>query len=308
MHSAVRRIEWVVAISQSVQCVLGCWRTPLGGSFLRAACRLALGPLLSNLFCLNRPFLLMQIFSHQHGSGATDCWFPEAISLLRYGLPTPSSALLSGCPSQTPLDFPHFKRRKRGNLQVGGTERLGVPAYRGLAPRPVKNSPTPATGGVAPGRWRPRRSATACRTRPLGAGSWGAVFATRERPGRSREEPQQDGRGAGDGQIGPLALGLHAQVGTHLLKEPAPYLIRGDLQLPAQDKPFQDLGRVRRWVGAQQGLGGEGALGIADQHPANEDGRLAGAVPDCRLRREFHRAGGAVMGTIQPWYPGRTYS
>ena len=77
------------------------------------------------------------------------------------------------------------------------------------------------------------------------------------------EEPQQDRRGAGDGQVGPLALGLHAQVGPHLLKEPAPYLIRGDLQLPAQDKPFQDLGRVRRWVGAQQGLGGEGALGIA---------------------------------------------
>ena len=69
--------------------------------------------------------------------------------------------------------------------------------------------------------------------------------------------------GVGDGQIRPLALGLHAQVGTHLLKEPAPYLIRGDRQLPAQDKPFQDLGRVRRWVGAQQGLGGEGALGIA---------------------------------------------
>ena len=69
MHSAVRRIEWLAAISQSVECVLDCWRTPLGGSFLRAACRLALGPLLSNLFCLNRPFLLMQTFSHQHCSG-----------------------------------------------------------------------------------------------------------------------------------------------------------------------------------------------------------------------------------------------
>ena len=89
--------------------------------------------------------------------------------------------------------------------------------------------------------------------------------------------------------------GLHAQVGSHLLKEPAPYLIRGNFQLPAQDKPFQDLGRFRRWVGAQQGLGGEGALGIADQHPANEDWRLAGAVPDCRLGGEFHGAGGAVI-------------
>ena len=47
------------------------------------------------------------------------------------------------------------------------------------------------------------------------------------------KEAQQDRRGAGDGPVGPLALGLHAQVGPHLLK--------GDLQLLAQDKPFQDL-------------------------------------------------------------------
>ena len=47
------------------------------------------------------------------------------------------------------------------------------------------------------------------------------------------EETQQDGRGAGDGQVRPLALGLHAQMG--------PDLMEGDFQLPAQDKPFQDL-------------------------------------------------------------------
>ena len=40
------------------------------------------------------------------------------------------------------------------------------------------------------------------------------------------EEPQQDGCGAGDGQIGPLALGFHAQVGSHLLES--------NFQLPAQ--------------------------------------------------------------------------
>ena len=64
---------------------------------------------------------------------------------------------------------------------------------------------------------------------------------------------------------------------------------------------------VRRRVGAQQGLGGEGALGVADQHPADEDGRLARAVPDRRLRREFHRAGGAVVpghGHTGPSYLG----
>ena len=69
----------------------------------------------------------------------------------------------------------------------------------------VKNSPTPATVGVAPGQWRPRRSAMVCRTRPLGAGSWGAVLQPVSGQGGPGEEPQQDGCGAGDGQIGPLA-------------------------------------------------------------------------------------------------------
>ena len=73
------------------------------------------------------------------------------------------------------------------------------------------------------------------------------------------------------------------------------YLVEGDLQLPAQYKPFQDLGRVRRRVGTEQGLSGEGALGVSDQHPANEDGGLAGAVPDRRLGSEFHGAGDAVV-------------
>ena len=87
--------------------------------------------------------------------------------------------------SNRKLGFTHFKRRRRGNPQAGGTGRLGVPAYRGWL-RTVKNLRTPATGGAAPGRWRPRRWATACRTRPPGVGSWGAVFATRGRPRWSR--------------------------------------------------------------------------------------------------------------------------
>ena len=57
----------------------------------------------------------------------------------------------------------------------------------------------------------------------------------------------------------------------------------------------------RIWVGSaagsvpEQGLSGEGALGVSNQHPANEDGRLAGAVPDRRLGGEFHGAGDAVV-------------
>ena len=45
------------------------------------------------------------------------------------------------------LGFTQFKRRRQGNLQVGGTERPGVPECRGQRPT-VRNLPTPATGGV----------------------------------------------------------------------------------------------------------------------------------------------------------------
>ena len=110
------------------------------------------------------------------------------------------------------------------------------------------------------------------------------------------KESQQDRRGAGDGQVGPLALGLHAQMGPHLLKS--------DLQLPAQHEPFQDLRRVCRRVGAQQGLGREGALWVSDQHPANAHRGFARAVPDCGLGGEFHSAGGAVVPAHRGAGPG----
>ena len=54
--------------------------------------------------------------------------------------------------TQPKLGFTHFKRRRRENLQVDGIGRPGVPAYQGLAADSEK-PPTPATGGVAPGRW-----------------------------------------------------------------------------------------------------------------------------------------------------------
>ena len=84
------------------------------------------------------------------------------------------------------LGFTHFKRRRQGNRQVDGTELLGVPEYRGQRPT-LKNLLTPATGVAAPRQWRPRRSGTACHTRRPYAGSWGALFATRGRPGWSRK-------------------------------------------------------------------------------------------------------------------------
>ena len=61
-----------------------------------------------------------------------------------------------------------------------------------------------------------------------------------------------------------------------------PHLLEGDLQLPAQHKPFQYLRRIRRRIGAEQGLGSEFALGVPNQGQGYR--RLARAVPDRRLQ------------------------
>ena len=100
--------------------------------------------------------------------------------------------------------------------------------------------------------------------------------------GGPRKETQQGGGGTGDGRVGPLALGLDAQVGAHLLK--------GDLQLPAQDKPFQDLGRIRRRVSTEQSLGVEGALGVSDQDPRMRTGGLP---------ERYHTAVWEVSSTVR---------
>src|SRR5260370_11634878 len=53
--------------------------------------------------------------------------------------------------------------------------------------------------------------------------------------GHERKECQQGRSGAQNRQIRPLALGLDAQMSTHLMK--------GDFNCPAQDKPLDDLER-----------------------------------------------------------------
>ena len=67
---------------------------------------------------------------------AADVWTPEIIDEINQGIDEFSY-----------LGFTQFKRRRQGNLQVGGTERPGVPECRGQRPT-VRNLPTPATGGV----------------------------------------------------------------------------------------------------------------------------------------------------------------
>ena len=82
------------------------------------------------------------------------------------------------------------------------------------------------------------------------------------------------------------------------------HLLEGNLQLPAQHKPFENLHRFHGQVSAQQSLCGEFALGVPNQDPAQGHRRLARAVPDRRLRCEFHRADRAVVPGCRRGGPG----
>src|SRR5215204_6107347 len=57
------------------------------------------------------------------------------------------------------------------------------------------------------------------------------------------EQPEQTRRRTGDGQVRPLALGLNAEVVTHVPE--------GDFHLPALDEPGEDLQRIAGEVGAE---------------------------------------------------------
>src|SRR5215208_220788 len=85
------------------------------------------------------------------------------------------------------------------------------------------------------------------------------------------EQAEQGGGGAGDGLIGPLALGFDAEMATDLGE--------GDLGAPAANKPAQDVERIGREVGAQKRLRAELILAVAHQHVADRD-VMAGMRPD----------------------------
>src|SRR3954451_20714457 len=85
------------------------------------------------------------------------------------------------------------------------------------------------------------------------------------------EQAEQGGGGAGDGLIGPLALGLDAEVATDLGE--------GDLHAPAADEPAQDIERIGGEIGAQEGLRTELILAVTHQHVADRD-VMAGMRPD----------------------------
>src|SRR5438270_1330678 len=98
--------------------------------------------------------------------------------------------------------------------------------------------------------------------------------------GNARKESQQGRSGAQNSQIRPLALGLDAQMSTHLMK--------GDFDRPAQDKPLHDLDSFRVLVGAKQGHWLILALWIANEHPTDRDRGKGGLIRQSRASRDLH--------------------
>ena len=90
--------------------------------------------------------------------------------------------------------------------------------------------------------------------------------------GNPGEQPEESRCGAGDGPIRPLALSFYSQVRAHFLE--------GDLQLPTQHEPVDDLDRIDTEVGAEQSLGLKLPEGVSDRDPASGGRPLAQVVPD----------------------------
>ena len=68
------------------------------------------------------------------------------------------------------------------------------------------------------------------------------------------------------------------------------HLRKDYFELPALDKPADDLQRLLRQVGAEQRLRIEAAAGIAQQYPADRHDRHAAVTPDGGIRADFHHA------------------
>src|SRR3954451_17006540 len=118
-------------------------------------------------------------------------------------------------------------------------------------------------------------------------------------PERDEGEQAEQGRGgASDSLIGPLALGLDAEVAADLGE--------GDLHAPAANEPAQDIEWIGGEIGAQEGLRAELILAVAHQHVADRnvvagmrpdgraaddlDLRLCAAIPACNLQTTPARA------------------
>src|SRR5215213_4373036 len=97
-----------------------------------------------------------------------------------------------------------------------------------------------------------------------------------------REEPQQRRGGPLDRPFRPMPLGFEPEALAGLLE--------CGLHLPAFHEPRDHPLRIGIEVGAQQSLGFEVLLWVADQYPAHGNGGQARGVPERRFRDDLNRA------------------
>src|SRR5215472_4427982 len=106
------------------------------------------------------------------------------------------------------------------------------------------------------------------------------------------EQGEESRGGAPDGVVGPLTLGLDAEMSADLLK--------GDLDLPAADEPGKNVVGMRIEVGGQERLRGEFAARIADEKPADRNWRNAAAIPQRGAGCELDDAIGPPVPQADP--------
>ena len=114
-------------------------------------------------------------------------------------------------------------------------------------------------------------------------------FQSRCQQGHHREQAPQAGRGARDGAVGPLALGLDAKVITCLAER--------HFQRQTSDESTDDIAWITLGIGAQQRLRLEVAIGIAQQHPADWQHRLPGMIPHGTARTDLQTPFGVAIPT-----------
>ena len=169
-------------------------------------------------------------------------------------------------------------RRGRGHrtrARAGGSRVLSEGVGFAMSPKSARARPH---GGQRVGEGRTRFGVPRGGRDASPLASWKA----RSQQGDDREQGEQALGGAGNRHVGPLPLGLDAEMGAHLLE--------GDLDAPAADEPRHDLGWVTGEVGAEQGLGLEAVLGIAHKHPADWHDRHPAVPPHRGVRRDLDRA------------------
>src|SRR3954469_682727 len=105
------------------------------------------------------------------------------------------------------------------------------------------------------------------------------------------EQAEEDRRGAVDGYVRPLPLGLHAEVAADLGE--------CDLDRPATNEPAEDVERLRIEIGAEECLGVALTRRVTDQDVADGDA-VAGLGPEGGAGDDLERLFAAAVPSSYP--------